>query len=173
TARATIPAWAQRAYNFGANQNGPMVSTTYPFGRYLEDNAYLGDLTNSVTGQPFRQGVDFDLNEWNVRWCVTPEFPAGTFAYFVCITSSGAPAFPYNIGRAFFGTPAGNAVANITEMVTTNFVGGANTTLRLSTPVLSNSVVTLIWSATEGGAYRVESTANFSGWTTNAQNISA
>jgi hypothetical protein len=117
--------------------------------------------------------VDFDLNEWNVRWCVTPDFPAGTFAYFVCITSNGAPAFPYNIGRAFFGTPTGNAVANITEAVTTNFVGGANTTLRLSTPVLSNNVVTLIWSATEGGAYRVESTANFSGWTTNAQNISA
>jgi len=32
----------------------------------------------------------------------------------------------------------------------------------------------LVWSATEGGTYRVESTAALpSGWTTNAQHISA
>src|SRR6185295_14237560 len=90
TARATIPVWAQRAYNLGVNQSGPAVSAQYPSGRYLEDNVYLGDVTNSATSQPFRHGVDFDLNEWNVRWCVTPEFPNGTFAYFVCITSNGA-----------------------------------------------------------------------------------
>jgi len=33
--------------------------------------------------------------------------------------------------------------------------------------------VTLVWSATEGGTYRVESTTNFSAWTTNTTNATA
>lgn len=168
--RHLLPQWAARAYNRSAtlsvSEYGPDVSTTYPLGRYVEDNDYLGDLG-------YMLGVDFDLNEYNVRWCVTPEFPNGTYAYFVTITASGGVAFPYNMGRSFFGNPTGNTVASITEAVTTNFVGGASAELRLSTPVVSNNVVTLVWSATEGGTYRVESTANFGGWTTNASAVNA
>jgi len=142
------------------------VSTTYPLGRYIEDNDYLGDLG-------FTLGADFDLNEYNVRWCMTPEFPTGTWAYFVTITTNGAVAFPYNMGRSFMGTATGNAVASITEAVTTNFVGSAGMALILSKPVLSNSIVTLTWSATEGGTYRVESTPNFTTWTTNVTSTNA
>jgi hypothetical protein len=43
----------------------------------------------------------------------------------------------------------------------------------LNAPVVSNSVVTLTWSATEGGTYRVETSANFSTWTTNATGVVA
>jgi hypothetical protein len=170
TGRTTLPQWAARAYNrsatLAANEYGPSVSTSYPLGRYVEDNDYLGDLGYTL-------GVDFDLNEYNVRWCRTPEFPYGIYAYFVTIASNGVPAFPYNLGRSFYGNPTGNAVASITETVTTNFIGGANAELRFSTPIISNSIVTVVWSATEGGTYRVESTANFSEWTTNASGISA
>ena len=74
--------------------NGPTVSSSYPFGRYMEDNAYLGDLTNSATGSNYVHGVDFDLNEYNGRFCVTPEFPGGTYAYFVSISSSSSNAVP-------------------------------------------------------------------------------
>ena len=162
--RTTLPAWAGRAQNrsttLAANQYGPVVSATRPFGRYLEDNDYLGDLgvlpgTNT-----------FDLDEFNGRWCVTPEFPGGIWAYFVNISSNGTPVFPYNVARTFFGTPTGNTTT-LAETVTTNFLGGANSRLRLSPPVLSNNVVTLTWSAAEGGTYRVESTPNFTTWTTN------
>src|SRR6185295_8216556 len=83
--RGTIPAWAQRAYNVGPNQSGPVVSTDKPLGRYLEDHAYLGDLIKSATANHYLQAVDFDLNEWNARYCVTPDFPEGTWAYFVTI----------------------------------------------------------------------------------------
>ena len=170
TGRTSLPQWAMRAYGrtnqLAANEYGPSVSAAYPLGRYVEDNEYLGDL-----GRTF--GVDFDLDEYNVRFCVTPEFPNGTNAYFVTLTSTGAPAFPYNLGRSFFGNPTGNAVASITEPVTTNFVGGANSELRMKTPAKTNSVVTLVWSATEGGTYRVESAGNLSAWTTNASGVSA
>ena len=138
----------------------------------MQDYSYLGDLTNSATGQKYQQGVEFDLNEWNTRWCVTPEFPGGTWAYFVCISSNGTPVFPYNIARTFFGTPTGNTTT-LGETVTTNFLGGANTTLKLSQPSVSNHIVTLTWSATEGGTYRVESTPNFTTWTTNATGTNA
>jgi hypothetical protein len=168
--RGTLPAWAARAYNHATTLNvaesGPAVSGTYPLGRYVEDNDYLGDLGRT-------QGVDFDLNEYNVRWCMTPEFPGGIWAYFVTITTNGAPAFPYNLGRSFFGTPSGSAVASVSEAVTTNFVGGASAEMRFSKPVVSNNVVTLMWSATEGGTYRVESTPNFTTWTTNATGTNA
>lgn len=168
--RATIPAWATRAGETAAP--GPAVSGTHPLGRYLEDNAYLGDLTNSNTSQRYQQGTDFDLTEWNTRWCVTPEFPSGTWAYFVCIASNGAPVFPYNISRAYFGQATGGNTT-LSEAVTTNFVGGASAALVLATPVVSNNLVTLTWNATEGGTYRVEASGNLATWTTNATGIAA
>jgi hypothetical protein len=166
TVRTSLPAWAVRLYG-AITQTGPTVSTAYPLGRYMEDNAYLGDL-----GQT--QGTDFELDEYNGRFCVTPEFPGGTYAYFASISSTGAPTFPYNIGRAFYGSPTGNTVASLTETVVTNFFGGTNAALQLSAPVLSNSTVTLVWSAVEGGTYRIESTTNLAiGWSSKASNIVA
>ena len=170
TGRTNLPLWAARAYNRSATllatEYGPAISTTYPLGRYIEDNDYLGDLGKTLGG-------DFGLNEYNARYSVTPEFPNGTWAYFVCITSSGAPAYPYNIGRAFYGNPTGNTVTSITESVTTNFIGAASAELRMSTPVVNNNVVSLVWTATEGGAYRVESSGDLVNWSTNAAGINA
>jgi hypothetical protein len=164
--RTNIPQWAVRLYNVTANQSGPTVSTTYPLGRYMEDNDYLGDLG-------YTQGTDFDLDEYNGRWCVTPEFPAGTYAYFVSISSNGTPTFPYNIGRAFYGSPTGGAVTTLAETVTTNFVGGPKAAASLNKPAVNNGVVTLTWSAIEGGTYRVESATNLTSWTTNATGLVA
>jgi hypothetical protein len=162
TGRTTIPQWAVRAYGVSANQSGPPVNTTYPLGRYMEDKLYRGDI-----GQV--QGVDFDLDEYNGRFCVTPEFPDGTYAYFVSIDASGAPYFPYNIGRAYHGSPTGSAQASITETVTTVFQGeSVKQEVAHSTSVNPTSGdVTISWSSTEGGTYTVEATSSLSGtWST-------
>jgi hypothetical protein len=164
--RTTIPQWAVRAFGVSSNQAGPSVSGTYPLGRYMEDNDYLGD-------HGYGQGTDFDLDEYNGRWCVTPEFPAGTYAYFVSISSNGAPVFPYNIGRAYYGSATGGSVASIGETVVTNFVGGPNGTFSLSTPARQEPTVTLTWSSVDGGTYQVESTTNLSNWTTNASGVAS
>lgn len=169
TLRATSPAWAVRLY--GSSQAGPTNIALYPVDTYMEDNAYLGDLTNSLTGSNYVQGVDFDLDQYNGRFCVTPEFPGGTYAYFVNISSNGTPLFPYNIGRAFYGSPIGNTVTSISETVVTNFLGGTNMSTRLNAPGVNNGMVTLSWSAVEGGSYQVESTTNFSAWTVLATNV--
>ena len=164
--RTNIPQWAVRLYNVSAAQSGPTVSTTYPLSRYMEDNDYLGDL-----GQT--QGVGFDLDEYNGRWCVTPEFPGGTYAYFVSISSNGTPTYPYNIGRAFYGSPTGAAVTTLVETVVTNFVGGPKASASLNKPSVNSGTVTLTWSAIEGGTYRVESSTNLASWTTNVTGIAA
>lgn len=73
-------------------QYGPDVNSTYPIGTYCEDYEWLA----SNGG---------DLDEYNGRFCVTPEYPAGTYAYFVTVNASGAAVFPYYIGIKYYGNP--------------------------------------------------------------------
>jgi hypothetical protein len=172
--RTTIPQWAARLYNVASNQPGPSVNSTYPLDDYMEDNDYLGDLINTNTGTNFQQGVDFDLDQYNGRWCVTPEFPQGTYAYFVAINTNGTPAFPYDIGRGFYGSPIGGVVSAISEPVTTNFLGYTNLVSALAAPAAKNGTITLTWSTLEGGSYEVQSSTNLAepSWTTLAPSVS-
>lgn len=78
-----------------ASQYGPPINAQYPLGSFLEDYEY-------VAGSG-------DLDEHNGRFAVTPEYPDGTYAYFVTLDEQLAPAFPYVIGPTYYGTvPAGN-----------------------------------------------------------------
>ncbi len=45
-----------------------------------------------------------DLDEHNGRYCVTPEYPSGTYAYFVTLDASGNPAYPFVLGPTYYGT---------------------------------------------------------------------
>ncbi len=162
--RSIIPQWAARIFNVSSNQSGPSVSTTYPLGRYMEDNDYLGD-------RGYTQGVDFDLDEYNGRYCVTPEFPNGTYAYFVSISSNGTPVFPYNIGRAFYGNPTGSSVSMISETVVTNFLGGTNLTSQMTSATVGANTVTLVWNAVEGGTYRVDASSTLTNWIAKSTNV--
>ncbi len=77
--------------------------TTYPMGFFVEDHIFTG------TG---------DLDEHNGRFCVTPDFPKGVYAYFITLdenitsnTDGGPfvrlkkPLFPYIIGNTFASEP--------------------------------------------------------------------
>ena len=135
------------------------MSATYALGHYIEDFDYLGD-------RGYALGSDFDLNEQNARWCVTPEFPAGTYAYFTTINADGTPAYPYTTGRQYYGSPTGGN-STIAETVTTYFDGGPNKKEAAEGLEVnpSNGDVTLTWSAVEGGNYHVEASTNLSDWT--------
>jgi hypothetical protein len=166
--RVDLPQWAVRLYGCASNvMAGPAVSGNYPLGRYMEDNDFLGDLG-------YAPGTNtYDLDEYNGRWCVTPEFPNGTYAYFVAIAADGTPVFPYNIGRGYYGNPTGGTVTSISESVVTNYLGGPESVPLMNSPTEKNGTVTLTWSATEGGTYVVQSTTNFTSWTTNSTAVSA
>lgn len=94
-----------------SGQYGPAIGGQYPLGYYIEDFEMV-------------QGIG-DLDEHNGRFCVTPEYPQGTYAYFVTLDESGVAAYPYTLGVTYYGVvPAGNTGpgsghATITEAVNT------------------------------------------------------
>lgn len=186
TGRTTLPRWAAAAQSYSnpghvnpvplnATEYGPATSyqtsgpggtTVYSLGRYSGDYDYLGDLTNSVTHTNYQQGTDFDLDQYNGRQCVTPEFPdpAGTYAYFVAIDGAGNPTFPYMLGKQYYGTKNGTS-QNVTipgTGVTEFFNGGTNLHETMKTFSVNNPSgnVTLTWSSVEGGTYLLEASTN-------------
>lgn len=192
TGRTTLPKWAAIAEGFVTLANytgigsgysngdyilataslyGPATSytngaTTYSRGRYIGDYDFLGDRgqTQGFTGT-------FDLDQYNGRTCVTPEFPSGTYAYFVTIDANGLPAFPYMLGKQYYGTRSGTSMnvtvptTGVTELFNS---GGLNAKEVMSAPTVNSSTgnVTLTWSSVEGGTYRVEASTNLQTWTT-------
>ncbi len=170
TGRTTLPAWAAtaqgRAAALASTQFGPAVGTAYPLGRYLEDNDYLGHLGKI-------QGTDFDLDLYNGRHCVTPEFPGGTYAYFLAIEADGTPKFPYIIGRWFYGTPSGGSVGSITEAVTDHVRSGPTTAITGTAVAAAVGGVLLTWGSVEGGTYAIESSPDGAAWTTVAAAVTS
>lgn len=88
--------------------DGPAVSTTYPLGYFREDYEYIAHPSQA----------DY-LDVHNGRFCVTPEYPAGTYAYFATVDASQNSAYPYIIGPTYYGTVAGGVVTAVSEATTT------------------------------------------------------
>jgi arylsulfatase A-like enzyme len=163
TGRTTLPTWAAsaqgRATTLSTNQYGPDVSTTSILGRYIEDYVYMGNLG-------FTHGTDFDLDLYNGRFCKTPDYPEGTYAYFVSIEADGTPLFPYNMGRWYYGNPSGDSVNSINESIVKYFEGGPekeNAAGGLSHDPSSGDI-TVTWDAIEGGSYEVIYSADLNYW---------
>jgi len=60
----------------------------YPMGMFVEDYKFVGN---------------GDLDNHNGRYCITPDFPEGTYAYFVSTDINQNPVFPYVLGDTFYG----------------------------------------------------------------------
>ncbi len=82
-------------YETRQNEEGRPSTITYPLGFFVDDFVFTGN---------------GDLDKNNGRFCVTPEFPNGVYAYFCTISESisgppftnyFAPAFPYVIGPIY------------------------------------------------------------------------
>ncbi|QYM79852.1 YHYH protein [Horticoccus luteus] len=170
TGRTTLPAWAARAQSRSASLaptvQGPAVNGTYTLGHYLEDYEYLGDVGGTL-------GTNFDLDEYNGRECVTPEFPQGTYAYFLSIEDDGTPKFPYILGRWFRGTPAGGPVTALSETVTEYVRGAPAAAIGVMAGAAVGGGVTLSWNSAEGATYKVESSADQAAWTTLAAAVTS
>lgn len=77
-------------YTYTTRTSGPNVDATYPIGCFIEDWHY-------VAGSG-------DLDEHNGRFCKTPEYPGGTYAYFTAVDANLKPYYPYFIGPTYYGT---------------------------------------------------------------------
>ena len=97
TTRTTLPNGTVLASQY----YGPPVNTTYPSGNFIEDYAWSA----SNNG---------DLDACNGRWCVTPEYPSGTYAYFLTVDSTFTPVYPFILGQCYYGSqvlPNGKGVS--------------------------------------------------------------
>lgn len=85
----------------GNRPQGPALST-YPIGSFVNDYRYV-----------HKSG---SLDQNNGRFCVTPDYPQGTYAYFLTINSNQVPQFPYFVGENFYSLPVdSNYNSNINQ----------------------------------------------------------
>ena len=136
TERTSLPDWLAASHapvpqKLDPSQYGPPVNAKFPLGRYQEDFDYVESLG--------------DLDQYNGRFTVTPEFPSGVYAYFVTIDADGQPAFPYILSRQYYGavaaTPPGpgpgiGSAQQVPADATDYFAGG-----QLTGPVSTDAVI--------------------------------
>ncbi len=98
TTRTTSPTGATVA-------SGPDVNSTYFLGYFREDYEYIANSGH--------------LDDHNGRFCITPEYPNGTYAYFCTVDENHNSAYPYAVGPTYYGNVQAAKVTSITETVTT------------------------------------------------------
>ena len=77
-----------------SRSNGPSTAI-YPLGSFVDD----------YTWTPTVESGKERLDRNNGRYCVTPEYPDGVYAYFVTVSAAGEPQYPYIIGENYYGVP--------------------------------------------------------------------
>ena len=97
--------------NITTRTNGPDVdlvvgNETFFLGYFREDYEYIEH------SEP-----DY-LDEHNGRFCVTPEYPEGTYAYFASVDENWNSAYPYVVGPTFYGMAENRIVNSVTEATT-------------------------------------------------------
>ena len=161
----TTPADSNGRVPLATSNFGPDVNAYYYIGRYNEDYEFLGDLGKPVGGE-------YDLDRHNGRFCVTPDFPKGIYAYYIAIDSSGKAAYPYTVGRQFRGNPTGEVVRTaLTETVSTYKLGTATAAVDFKITVDTPAKRVLEWVAAEGASHVVESSSDGLNWTILATNV--
>ena len=77
------------SYRIRSSRDSLVTGLTDTMGTYIEDFEYVEGLG--------------DLDKYNGRFCVTPEYPEGVYAYFCTLDgTTGNPKFPYFIGPDFY-----------------------------------------------------------------------
>ena len=93
--------------NITTRTNGPAVSSTYYLGYFREDYEFVS-----------HPETDY-LDVHNGRFCITPEYPKGTYAYFTTVNANHNSAYPYAVGPTFYGNVTAAKVTTISETTTT------------------------------------------------------
>ena len=99
---------------------GPPVDGTYYLGYFREDYEFKSNADEAY------------LDEHNGRFCVTPEYPEGTYAYFCTVDENWNSAYPYAIGPTFYGVRVDRKVNTVAE-ATTVYTPSTNAVSKLNT----------------------------------------
>lgn len=79
------------------------VQGIWPPGIFVQDYEYTAPLGTT-------------LDQSNGRYCVTPEFPNGTYAYFMTQDLNNVPTFPYIVGSRFYGSLSSDETPGIANI---------------------------------------------------------
>ncbi|PSR06740.1 MAG: hypothetical protein C7N14_08070 [Bacteroidetes bacterium] len=74
---------------------------TWPLGYFKEDYEYVN-----------QSGSEY-LDEHNGRFCVTPEYPNGTYAYFATVDENWNSQYPYVVAPTYYGQVNGGEVNSV------------------------------------------------------------
>ncbi|MEM8897200.1 MAG: YHYH protein [Bacteroidota bacterium] len=87
--------------------DGPDVGGEFFLGYFREDYEFIANAAEDY------------LDEHNGRFCVTPEYPDGTYAYFATVDENWNSAYPYVVGPTFYGVYENAVVSSVSEPTTT------------------------------------------------------
>ena len=90
-----------------AVDNGPDIGGDYFLGYFREDYEWIE-----------HAGEEDYLDVHNGRFCVTPEYPDGTYAYFATVDEDWNSAYPYVVGPTFYGDRENRKVNAVNEATT-------------------------------------------------------
>ncbi|WP_310558927.1 YHYH protein [Flavobacterium sp.] len=101
-----------KSYPTGLRTNGPsinqIVGTQTMFNGYFrEDYEYIAHTESDY------------LDVHNGRFCITPEYPNGTYAYFTTVDANHNSAYPYVVGPTYYGNVTASKVSSIVETTLT------------------------------------------------------
>ena len=96
----------QSGYSLKSSRVGGPPTSVYPLGSFIDDYKWTPTVN---LGKSL-------LDENNGRYCVTPDYPSGVYAYFVTIDSSNTPKYPYILGKNYYSLPlSSNYTKNIVQ----------------------------------------------------------
>ncbi len=105
--------------NMTTRPNGPDVDET------ITINGPGGTSTQVLFLGYFREDYEYItpteedyLDEHNGRFCITPEYPDGTYAYFATVDENWNSAYPYVVGPTFYGISENRKVNSVNETTT-------------------------------------------------------
>jgi len=129
-----------RLRNITTRENGPDVDseiTIMMMGMMKTEVLFLGYFREDY--EYIEQNADDYLDIHNGRFCITPEYPDGTYAYFATIDENWNSAYPYVVGPTFFGDFERRNVNAVNE--TTTVYTGESSTQNLTANSLNLSII--------------------------------
>ena len=153
----------------------------------LKPSRSFGPSTQDYSLGSFIQDYEYrhktgSLDQNNGRYCVTPDYPNGVYAYFVTIDSQQVPQFPYIIGDNFYSLPVesnyasnlnqSNISSNVKRLFVPGIVGngdGVNATIK----DLESGSVDFVEVESSSDSFSVGSSLVFDNLGTDGNNVEA
>jgi plastocyanin len=97
------PIYGTYGYSSAGSNSSSVVRMTSSYALYASEEAGRTYTYGVIPAGQFVEDYQFisnsgSLDKCNGRYCVTPEYPNGTYAYFVSTDTSGVNTYPYIIG---------------------------------------------------------------------------